>query len=606
MFRTVSMNFRLVFSGAVSVISVMILAGLSIYSLWQSELELERQFRETEAVRHEMTADMMHDAIEASIVYAILRGPESSAEKQQHIKTKLAGDIAEFHETVALLHEMQMSDKITKLVIAIEPIAEDFIVSAQGIIGLAFQDQSKALAALPHFQEAYEALEKGLEPLGKEIMHHAAVAATEAKAHDMRLLYMLLAFSAAAIIVMVVNARNVTNTITKPIGRLRLALRDVAEGDFGVRIASRMRADEFGEIARDIDTVSERVVAAMEEQNALRAENERVIECLRDGLQRLSSGDFSVNITEEFSGSYDALKENYNETVDNLNNLISEVVQASKSIQVQSNEVQNGSQDLSARTESQAATLEETAAALEMITTSVNSSAQKAKEGAEAVEVAREQVEHSGKVVKGAIEAMTEIESSSNQISQIIGVIDDIAFQTNLLALNAGVEAARAGDVGRGFAVVASEVRALAQRSSDAANEIKELIGTSSKHVQDGVQKIDGAGQALATVVTHVAQISEFVSSISSEAVDQAQGLNEVNIGVSQLDQVTQQNVSMVEKSGAAIEAMNGETVGLNQLVSQFVLRTGGNTSPASAYEQMPEPTEDFPTEDFGQMARFA
>jgi len=601
MFRTVSMNFRLVFSGAVSVLSVLVLAGMSIYSLWQSELELERQIREAEAVRHEMTADMMHDAIEASIVYAILRGPESSAEKQVSIKTKLAKDIVDFHDAVALLQGMQMSEKITNLVISIEPIVEDFIVSAQGIIALAFDDQAKALAALPHFQEAYEALEKGLEPLDKEIKHHAAVAAIEAKAHDMRLLYMLLAFSATAVTVMVANARNVTRTITKPIGRLRLALRDVAEGDFGVKIAHRMRADEFGEIARDIDKVSERVVAAMEEQNILRAENERVIECLRDGLQRLSSGDFSVNITEEFSGSYDALRENYNETVDNLNNLISEVVQASRSIQAQSNEVQNASQDLSARTESQAATLEETAAALEMITTSVNSSAQKAKEGADAVDVAREKVEHSGKVVEGAVEAMTAIEKSSKQISRIIGVIDDIAFQTNLLALNAGIEAARAGEVGRGFAVVASEVGALAQRSSDAANEIKELISTSSKHVQDGVQKIDGAGQALASVVTNVAKISEFVSSISSEAVDQAQGLNEVNIGVSQLDQVTQQNVSMVEKSGSAIEAMNGETVGLNQLVSQFVLRSGDNINPASEYGMMPEPTEEFePFPKFG------
>jgi len=595
------MNFRLVFSGAVSVLSVLVLAGMSIYSLWQSELELERQIREAEAVRHEMTADMMHDAIEASIVYAILRGPESSAEKQVSIKTKLAKDIVDFHDAVALLQGMQMSEKITNLVISIEPIVEDFIVSAQGIIALAFDDQAKALAALPHFQEAYEALEKGLEPLDKEIKHHAAVAAIEAKAHDMRLLYMLLAFSATAVTVMVANARNVTRTITKPIGRLRLALRDVAEGDFGVKIAHRMRADEFGEIARDIDKVSERVVAAMEEQNILRAENERVIECLRDGLQRLSSGDFSVNITEEFSGSYDALRENYNETVDNLNNLISEVVQASRSIQAQSNEVQNASQDLSARTESQAATLEETAAALEMITTSVNSSAQKAKEGADAVDVAREKVEHSGKVVEGAVEAMTAIEKSSKQISRIIGVIDDIAFQTNLLALNAGIEAARAGEVGRGFAVVASEVGALAQRSSDAANEIKELISTSSKHVQDGVQKIDGAGQALASVVTNVAKISEFVSSISSEAVDQAQGLNEVNIGVSQLDQVTQQNVSMVEKSGSAIEAMNGETVGLNQLVSQFVLRSGDNINPASEYGMMPEPTEEFePFPKFG------
>jgi methyl-accepting chemotaxis protein len=161
-------------------------------------------------------------------------------------------------------------------------------------------------------------------------------------------------------------------------------------------------------------------------------------------------------------------------------------------------------------------------------------------------------------------------------------VIDDIAFQTNLLALNAGVEAARAGKVGQGFAVVASEVRALAQRSSEAANEIKHLIGTSSDHVQDGVQKVDDAGQALATVVSQVANIAELVSGISSEAVEQAQGLNEINIGVAQLDSVTQQNAAMVEQTGLAISSMNGEAIGLNNLVGQFTLRDKGLDAPAS------------------------
>ncbi|NVK15597.1 MAG: methyl-accepting chemotaxis protein, partial [Rhodobacteraceae bacterium] len=198
-------------------------------------------------------------------------------------------------------------------------------------------------------------------------------------------------------------------------------------------------------------------------------------------------------------------------------------------------------------------------------------------------------VEHSGEVVQGAIAAMNEIENSSNQISQIIGVIDDIAFQTNLLALNAGVEAARAGEVGRGFAVVASEVRALAQRSSDAAMEIKTLISASSGHVQDGVQKVDGAGKALGQVVSQVSRIAELVSGISSEAAEQAQGLNEINIGVSQLDSVTQKNASMVEEAGASIRVMNSETMGLNQLVGQFVLRGQGGGAAGQALEASPE-----------------
>ncbi|WP_083100972.1 methyl-accepting chemotaxis protein [Pseudophaeobacter leonis] len=180
-----------------------------------------------------------------------------------------------------------------------------------------------------------------------------------------------------------------------------------------------------------------------------------------------------------------------------------------------------------------------------------------------------------GVLLRGLLAAMNEIESSSSRISQIIGVIDDIAFQTNLLALNAGVEAARAGEVGRGFAVVASEVRGLAQRSSEAAMEIKILIGTSSAHVQDGVQQVDGAGKALEAVVQQVAQISELVSGISAVSANQATGINEVNIGMSQLDEVTQKNATMVDQSNSAIQSLNAETLGLNQLVGQFVLREG-------------------------------
>jgi len=257
------------------------------------------------------------------------------------------------------------------------------------------------------------------------------------------------------------------------------------------------------------------------------------------------------------------------------------VVLASQGIQGKSSEIQVASEDLSTRTASQAATLEETVAAMEQMATSVNTAAKNTKEVEQAVVTARSDVEHSGRVVEGAIAAMNEIEASSSRISQIIGVIDDIAFQTNLLALNAGVEAARAGEVGRGFAVVASEVRGLAQRSSEAAKEIKILIGTSSTHVQDGVQQVGGAGKALEAVVLQVAQISELVSGISAVSANQATGINEVNIGMTQLDEVTQKNATMVEDSSSAILSLNRETRGLNQLVGQFVLRDDADQSTA-------------------------
>ncbi|WP_264210484.1 methyl-accepting chemotaxis protein [Leisingera thetidis] len=583
MFRTMPMKTRLVLSGVISTVSVVILAAAAVYSLWQSELELERQISATEIIRQELMVDKMHDAIEAGVVHAILVGPDGPAAKKEELQSKLSSDTQALEKAVAALQKVEMSSGIRRQVAELVPAAAAFIQISGEVADLAFKDAAAARARLPQLQSEYKALNLLLAPLGKDIKAFAEQTAQAARAHDLQLLYLLTGFSAAALVVIAYNARNVTLTIVRPIGRLRAALREVAEGDLGLKVADRMRSDDFGEIAKDIDAVSARVIAALEEQNALREESEQVIERLRSGLQRLSQGDLCDRISSPFSGDYDPLRVNYNETVDKLNELMSEVVQAGARIQRQSDEIQAASVDLSARTESQAATLEETAAALEEMTASVNSSARNAQEVQSAVEIARKDVESSGRVVEGAIAAMNEIENSSSQISQIIGVIDDIAFQTNLLALNAGVEAARAGEVGRGFAVVASEVRALAQRSSDAANEIKALISASTDHVQDGVQKVDGAGQALATVVSQVSNIAELVSGISSEAAEQAQGLNEINIGVSQLDAVTQQNASMVDESSSAIRAMTDETAGLNQLVGQFVLREGGGAAPQPA-----------------------
>ncbi|MCF6432197.1 MULTISPECIES: methyl-accepting chemotaxis protein [unclassified Leisingera] len=606
MFRNLPIKTRLVLSGVVSTVSVLVLAAMSVYSLWQSELELERQINATAVIRHELMADKMHDAIEAGAVHALLVGPDGPAAKKERFQAKLARDIQSLRDAVAALQKVEMSEAIRQQVAELAPAAETFIQAAKAVEGLAYTDAAAAAAALPKLQEQYEALNQLLAPLGKDIKSFAQKTAQSARDHDMQLLYLLIGFSVAALLVIARNARQVTLTIVRPIARLRSALREVAEGDLGLKVADRMRADDFGEIAKDIDAVSGRVISALDEQNALREESEQVIDRLRSGLKRLSDGDLSDRITEQFSADYDPLRVNFNETVDKLNELMADVVQAGARIQRQSDEIQTASEELSGRTESQAATLEETAAALEEMTASVNSSARNAQEVQSAVETARADVENSGRVVEGAIAAMNEIENSSNQISQIIGVIDDIAFQTNLLALNAGVEAARAGEVGRGFAVVASEVRALAQRSSDAANEIKTLISASTAHVKDGVQKVDGAGKALTTVVGQVTNIADLVSGISSESAEQAQGLNEINIGVSQLDSVTQQNASMVEESGSAIRAMNNETVGLNQVVGQFVLRDGPPPAqparpadqPAAAGRAPADPPQPVPVAD--------
>ncbi len=233
-------------------------------------------------------------------------------------------------------------------------------------------------------------------------------------------------------------------------------------------------------------------------------------------------------------------------------------------------EITQATDDLSKRTETQAATLEETAAALDELTAGIKSAAEGARSVESIVQSAREEAEQSGQVVKSAVQAMTEIEGSSEKISQIIGVIDDIAFQTNLLALNAGVEAARAGEYGKGFSVVASEVRALAQRSSEAAHEIKSLISGSTDQVARGVELVGRTGEALAAIVDRVSNISTLVSDIAASATEQSAGLAEINAGVTQLDQVTQQNAAMVEELTATSHLLAQEARRLSRLAGTY------------------------------------
>ena len=357
-------------------------------------------------------------------------------------------------------------------------------------------------------------------------------------------------------------------------GMFRLARSDgghaLIEGGFAPVRDTRGQLLRIVLIGRDVTEAQAQLKRAEADRAALQTAQETVVDALRSSLSMLAEGDLTTRIETAFSADYDRLRVDFNDAVGRLQAAMRGVIENAELIQGEASEISNAADDLSSRTERQAATLEQTASALDQLTASVRSSAEGAANANALVEGARKEAKASGEVVRDAVGAMDEIAHSSQQISKITGVIDDIAFQTNLLALNAGVEAARAGEAGRGFAVVASEVRALAQRSSDAAKEINALISASDGQVRRGVDLVDRAGKALAGIVVAVRKISQNVSEIALSSQEQSAGLAEINTAMNQLDQVTQQNAAMFEETTAASHALTREAETLTQTTGRF------------------------------------
>jgi methyl-accepting chemotaxis protein len=380
----------------------------------------------------------------------------------------------------------------------------------------------------------------------------------------------------------------------KPLGRLRDAMERLAAGDLSVATPALGRNPVYAAIerafgaikqeqidddrsareatarreAREADAIVQRDIEA--ERAALAREQEEIVAALAKACECLSAGNLTYRIAENFPPAYQKVKDDLNAAMGNMQNAILVIAHTARAIGVNSEAVSSTSDDLSRRTEQQAASLEETAATLTEITQTVKSAAEAALHAREVVAAADGDAKKGARVVREAVSAMDGIAKSAQQITHIIGVIDEIAFQTNLLALNAGVEAARAGEAGRGFAVVASEVRALAQRSAEAAKEIKGLISASTTQVGHGVELVAETGAALERIMAQVADVNTVIANIAAGAREQATGLDEVNIALGRMDQVTQQNAAMVQQSTETSRSLSHETNELSRLVGQF------------------------------------
>lgn len=419
--------------------------------------------------------------------------------------------------------------------------------------------------------------------------------------------------------------------IIRPLHRVMASMSRVSAGDYESPIDGLERGDEIGDIARAVSgirdaalenarlereaaeqrTLADEQRALVEKERAraeearrqreaeeiearefadaqrrkLQAEQSAVVGALSENLTKIAKGDLTARIVDDFGGDYQQIRIDFNAAVSRLEETILSVIDSVDKLEPSAREISTASGDLARRTEHQASSLEETVATFNEITGAVRKTAEGAKSAREAVAEATSDATKSCEVVKKAAEAIGKIEKSSQEIRQIIGVIDEISFQTNLLALNAGVEAARAGDAGRGFAVVASEVRTLAQRSAEAAREISAIISKSNNEVTNGVKLAMETGEALNRIVAKISKMNAVIGDIASRAEEQAVGLAEINTGISEIDHVTQMNASMAEEATLAAQSLSGETEHLSRLVRHF--RTNGANRAAALRREL-------------------
>ena len=379
--------------------------------------------------------------------------------------------------------------------------------------------------------------------------------------------------------------------VSAPLNQMNQTMRELSAGNTDVDIPASNRRDEIGEMASAVQVFKENAInveKATVDLQSREQEAQDQIERISNSISKfgevfeaMSRGDLKLRADGEFDESFTRLKVGINAMADKLTEMVTQIHAASSTISTGASEISDGSESLSDRTEQQASTLEETAASMEELTATVKQNADNAQQANQLAVRAREVAVNGGEIVSDTVEAMKQIDESSQKISDIIGVIDEIAFQTNLLALNAAVEAARAGDAGKGFAVVASEVRSLAQRSADSSKEIQALITDSGAQVRNGVELVNKTGGTLEEIVTSIKNVADIVAEIAAASTEQSQGLDEVNSAVTQMDDMTQRNAAMVQQYASSAKSMQEEVARLASLMAFF--DTGAEQShPAS------------------------
>ena len=570
---------------SLSIISMIAMCGG--IAIWTSQVQagaMTRQVAAASMLRHHLEGDMMHDAIRGDVLSALASNDPIYRVNLSEVRNDFAEHAKKIRE------ELDESTKLAKLLDVkigeggVDAKVEAYVSNSQRLIELAGRDIEAARAQLPAVQKVFAELEEVLGADSDVINTELTRISAETQADEANARLLLIATLVLGVLGALGLAFVARRFLVAPLLELIGVMRRLGSGELEVHVPSIHRRNEIGEMAQVVRQFQQAALEQKRLEQELNGEarkhQSRMIEELGNALEAFARGDLSIELNAAFPAEYEAIRVNFNNARSELADALSKVLHGTESIKSGCSGISNAADDLARRTEQQAASLQETAAATDQITASIRQTAKDAETANGVVAQANSEANDGGTVVRDAIAAMDGIERSSQEITNIITVIEGISFQTNLLALNAGVEAARAGDAGKGFAVVANEVRALAQRSADAASNIKKLIMASSKQVENGVQLVGETGQRLERIGERVEEVLSLISKISVSTRSQADGFVQINTALSAMDRMTQQNASMVVESTSSSRALAAEADDFASLVGRFNLGSSGAAKP--------------------------